>query len=327
MNGLLAFHPARPFELLGAGGALNEQQVAGEVLAVRVIVARGAALVAAGHHVVRNALRHPFVKNKVLADVQIVEPLLADLSGVLDDAAVQLMDVGEAAVLEPRGGFFAPNSTGAVHDDVAVVLAFQHVFHLLNLLAERVHIGQNRTLEVAHLALVMVAHVDQNRVLALDQLVELWGVQVHATIAHIERLVVEPVGHDLRAHLDDELEERLAFVDREVEADAFKEVDAVEVGAKRIELFRRNGNLSVNALVGDIGSAEDVHGLPVEEQVVAEELRILNAGVLVERNRRSFTLFVAHALNQHLPIDQVAQFVLHAISGHRPPARRVVREN
>ena len=51
LNDAVALRAARPLVLFGARGALNEQQVAGHVEAVGVIVTRRTALVAFGNHI------------------------------------------------------------------------------------------------------------------------------------------------------------------------------------------------------------------------------------------------------------------------------------
>ena len=55
----------------------------------------------------------------------------------------------------------------------------------------------------------------------------------------------------------------------------------------------------------------------MDKKVVAEKCGIQNARIAVKRNGRPFLFAGLHAFKQHFPIDQIAQFLLHAITSHR----------
>ena len=62
-----AFFATAAFILRGAFRTLNEQQVAAIVLAVGVGVAGGAAIVALGYYIFRDALTEALIEHKVLS--------------------------------------------------------------------------------------------------------------------------------------------------------------------------------------------------------------------------------------------------------------------
>ena len=166
---------------------------------------------------VADPFREPSVEHEILADVAVFEALLPDLACVFNDAPIELMHILEALVLEVGRGLFAANAARAIHDDVFLLLALEHVLHNFDFLPERVDLGRDGPHEMPHLTFVMVAHVNQNGVRLRCQFIERSGIEVHAAIRDIKRVIVEPVRHDFRPNLDGQLEKRLPFVDRGVE--------------------------------------------------------------------------------------------------------------
>lgn len=196
--------------LLGAFFALNEEEVAHDVGAVDVGVAGLAALMAAGDDLVADALAQAFVKDKVFAAKLIWQPLLPGVVGILDDAAFQLIDLVKAFVLEVGRGFFAAYAAGAVHHDVLVAVRLEDFLDDGQRVPEGVHVGGDGSLKMPHLALVVVAHVHDDGVLAVGQFVEFLCLEVNARVAGVKSLVVQAIGHDFGAHLEREFEEGLS---------------------------------------------------------------------------------------------------------------------
>ena len=177
---------------------------------------------------------------------------------------------------------------------------------------------------MAHLAFVVVAHVDEDGVILGRQLIKRFRVQVHTGFADIKRVVVEAIRHNFLAHLDGQLEERFAFINGVIEANAVQKRNAVQVGFEILKPIRRDGNLGIDAFVRHIGAAHHSKFIPVGKQVVAEEVGVQDVRILVKGNRCSTFLIRLHALQEHLPVDQIAQLLLHAITSHSAsPARRV----
>ena len=86
--------------------------------------------------------------------------------------------------------------------------------------------GQHRPFEVAHFALVVVAHIDNDGIRGVGQGIELSSGDVLAAIGDVEAIVVEAIRDDFVPHLDDELEETFVVsFNGDVEAHALQPVD------------------------------------------------------------------------------------------------------
>ena len=97
-----------------ASGTLNKQQIAGFVGTIYVCVGGLPALVALRNDIVGDVLTQALVKNEILATEFIGKVLLRNLACVVNDAAVKLVHVLEAVVLEVGGGLFAANASCAI---------------------------------------------------------------------------------------------------------------------------------------------------------------------------------------------------------------------
>ena len=102
------------------GVALDKEQVTGRIGAIGMIIARLSALVASGDHLFADALTHALVEDKILAHKTIFQSLVLHLSGIFDDAALELMHLAEALMLEPGGSLFTTYASCAVHDYIVV---------------------------------------------------------------------------------------------------------------------------------------------------------------------------------------------------------------
>ena len=134
------------------------------VYTVCMIVARFAALVTYGDDVLGDALAQALVEDEVLSNELTLDSFFFDFLCVLDDAAVELKYIFKTDVFHPGAGLFAADAAGAIHQEVFVLLVAHQIFGYLQLFAERVYVGKDGALEVANLAFVVIAHVDDDGV-------------------------------------------------------------------------------------------------------------------------------------------------------------------
>jgi len=127
-----------------------------------MMVERLSTLVALRYYVIRNALCQAFIKYEVDAFELIVQALLLYLVRILNDAAFQVINIRKTFVLEEGRSLLATDATGAIHRDVFISLAIEHLLYHFYLLAECIGIRKNGVLEMPHLALIVIAHVDEN---------------------------------------------------------------------------------------------------------------------------------------------------------------------
>ena len=169
----------------GALRALQKQQVAGLIGAVAVPVPRASALVAVGNNVVAHALAKALVKNKIHPHEGVVEVLVGNLAHVVDDAAVQLIDVLKAVVLEVGRGFFAADSARAIKQYGRILFAAKLLKHLGKFLFKGVGFRQKRSLKMPDLGLIMVPHVYYYGGLFFREFVPLSGTEVPADVGYV----------------------------------------------------------------------------------------------------------------------------------------------
>ena len=254
---------------------------------------------AIGDDVVRNPLGQTLVKDEVLAHKLVAEARRLGLARVLDDAALQLMDIGKSLVLEVGTGLFAPDAARAVHHNVGVFLVLQHVLDQGDLLPEGVHVRTNGAFEMPHFALVRVAHVDEDRVLLVGQGVELVCLEVLAAIGHVERVVVQPVGHNFLFHPDNQLEETLALFHRHIQPQVGKPTQAFQMRFELLKAVGRHGNLSVDAFAGHVGSAQHAQLFPRRVQLVPRQGGVFQVDVPVKAEGGARHVVLLHAGHQH----------------------------
>ena len=93
-------------------------------------VARHTTLVAAGDDLRRYAFAQSLVKNKILSNKGVLQSLGRDLSGVVDDASVQLIDILKTMMFQIRRSLFASDPSSAVQQDLLFFLSLQHIENL-----------------------------------------------------------------------------------------------------------------------------------------------------------------------------------------------------
>ncbi len=114
---------------------------------------------------------------------------------------------------------FAADAAGAVHDDILLLLALEHLHCHRQLLAEGIARYLARIFEMPHLVLVVIAHIHDDGIGIGCQLVELGGVHIPSLALHREGGILDTVGNDLCPHLYAQHPERFPVIlDRDVQA-------------------------------------------------------------------------------------------------------------
>jgi len=242
--------------------------------------------VAGRNDFVTDPLTEPLVEDEVLPPKTVRQTTLLHLVCVLDDPTFEVPYVREAVVLEPGARLLAADATRAIQGDLLVPMDTQQFRCSLQLIAESHDIRRDRSFEVPDLRLVVVAHVDDDRVRIIDVLIHLFGREVLANVGDIERRIIESVSHDLRADLDGESEERrLGTV---FDCDLVRYTSQLGLclypGIERLPVLLGNIHLGVDPLVRHVDATETVPLRPLLEQAVSKGLRIRDAYVAVERN-------------------------------------------
>ena len=260
----LAVRAAGLLVFLLAGGALNKQQITGFVGAIHMGICRLTTLVAVRDNVVGNVLAQALVEDKVLAAEPVWQVLFGDLARVVNDAAVELVYVLEAVVLEVGRGFLAANASGTVEQQWLVLLAFELVENLRELLAEGLGFRQDGAFEVANFGLVVVAHIDQNGLTRIHQRIPFRRVQMTAHIGHVVVVHGQAIRYDLAPHLDGQLVEGLAVVLHcNLEGDIFKFFPGVEFRDKLLPMVFRHTHLRIDSFLSDVNAAKALQGIPL----------------------------------------------------------------
>ena len=97
------------------------------IFTVGMAVARRTALVAVRDNLIRYTFAHPLVKNKIFANKTHRQALLARLTGVFNNSALDMPDFVESVMFHPGTGLFTTNAAGAVHDDFFIFMCLHHL--------------------------------------------------------------------------------------------------------------------------------------------------------------------------------------------------------
>jgi len=127
LNEGIAGFTAAPAIFFCAGRTLDEEQMTGTVDAVGMGIAGVAALVTNRYHIITDAFAQAIVKYKVLAYENIIQLFFLYLMCIVDDTSFQVIHMLKAMVQHIGTGFFAPDPSCAVHDDIPVFVFLQHV--------------------------------------------------------------------------------------------------------------------------------------------------------------------------------------------------------
>ncbi|CCJ97710.1 hypothetical protein BN130_173 [Cronobacter malonaticus 507] len=258
--------------------------MAAVVFTVGVAVARRAALVAVRDHVVRNTLAHTFVKHEVFTDETHRQPLFARFAGVFDDAAFNMPDFLETVVTHERARFFTADAAGTVHDNFLVFVVLHHLDGFRQLFTKRIRRDLQRVFEMAHFIFVVVTHIDEHGVRIVKHGVHFRRLEIFTHVARVKRRIVDAVRHDAVTHFHTQHPERFPVViQRNVQTHAIKRwMEAVQRGAKRLDIAFRNAYLRVDAFVGKIDTAKDIQRGERLPERVARGFRIVDGEILIE---------------------------------------------
>jgi len=289
-------------------GALDEEEMAGVVGAVGVVITGLAALVAFGDDFVGDAFAKAFVEDEIFTDKFIGQAELLALAGIFDDAAFHHEHVVESFVQHVGAGFFAADTAGAIHDDIAVFFVFEQLFDMGECFAEGDYFGEDGLMEMTDFAFVVVAHIDDDGVGVGGQFIEFDGVEGMTALRDIEGGVIKTIGYDFVANFHFEFVERLAVViDSDVESDAVEGGGAVEQLTEAFKIGFRYGYLGVDTFLSYIDAAPDAECDPFAEGLIAEYLRVLDVPILIEGKRNSFFVAFVHTTFEFVVIDEVKQ--------------------
>ena len=127
------------------------------VPAIHMSVAGFFALMAYRDHIVCDTFSYSLVENKIHPAEPAWKLLISDLAGVLYNATMEVMNIFKSFVLKIGACLFAANTSGAVHYNFFIFLAFQVFNHKRHLFPESVGIGTECTPLTALGAAMMLA--------------------------------------------------------------------------------------------------------------------------------------------------------------------------
>src|SRR5690242_717669 len=96
--------------------------MAGIINTIYMGITRLAALVTMSDDVFRDPLSQPFIKYEVFTDKFILKVLFLRLIAVMNNAPFQVEYIFEAMVKHKGRGFLAADASGAIHDDILILL-------------------------------------------------------------------------------------------------------------------------------------------------------------------------------------------------------------
>ncbi|MEN9660356.1 MAG: hypothetical protein RLZZ443_285 [Actinomycetota bacterium] len=171
---------------LGAGVTEQNQVAAGKVRAVAELVGRSLAVLALADDLgfVAEVGLHAAVEDVERA---LPQALVLEALAVANDAALDLVDLFEAAVDHDGRKNFATDSTGAVgHDWLVFEVVVLAAFELFDKVVSGLNIWHDGVLELADLRLKRVAAIEKDDLIAalFDELVDLVWLEVHAAVGH-----------------------------------------------------------------------------------------------------------------------------------------------
>ena len=189
------------------------------IFTVGMAVARRTALVAMRDNLIRYTFAHPLVKNKIFANKTHRQALLARLTGVFNNSALDMPDFVESVMFHPGTGLFTTNAAGAVHDDFFIFMCLHHLDCFWQLLTEGICRNFERVFNVPHFILIVVTHVDKQCIGIVKHGVHFRRLQILTNIAGIKVRIVNTVGNDTIADLHAQYPEGFpVIIQRDIQA-------------------------------------------------------------------------------------------------------------
>lgn len=255
--------------------------------AVVVVIGGGFAGVAFAEHIAGYSFGHTTIEDKVFAFKFAFQSLLLDLVLVVNDASVELVDIGKSFVFEECACLFAANTACAVEEHFFVFFVCECFDNFFKFVAKCLCNGRDGVFEFANIAFVFVAHVNDDCAF-FDFFVECFCVEVCADVSNVVGACGEVIGDDLFAYLEGQFPEgRCRFFERKLKGNACELGNAFEVCAEGVELWVRHADLCINAFVGKVNTSEYAKIAPCCEEGVAELLGIADVYVAIKRKRLS----------------------------------------
>lgn len=210
---------------------------------------------------------------------------------------MKLVHILKTMVLEVGRGLFTANPPRAIEQDLLLFLPFEHFFHLGKFFAEGVHVWTDGAFEMSDATFVMVSHIHDDSVILSKGLMKGFRIEMGSDIGYIIFIRLQTIGDDLMFDLDGELPKGLSWLfygDLEGHVSEFRM--RIQDLHKTVPLGLWDIDLSIDALLGDIGSSEHTEFIPFLEELVTHGWSISDLHVTVERNRPTLEIFLSDFL-------------------------------
>jgi hypothetical protein len=191
-----------------------------------------------------------------------------DCFEVLQDAAFEVVDLGEALLEHVGRGLFAADAAGAEHGDFAVAGGVEVFADVVGEVGEGVERGSDGAGEGSDGGLVGVTGVEEEDFGVGEEGVPVVGVDVLAGARGVDGGVAE--GDDLALELELEAAEGRRFGGGEFDFGAGEAGAVGEEVEEVVDEVGRAGHGAVDAFGGDEGGAEEVGGGEGGTELVAE---------------------------------------------------------
>ncbi len=170
------------------------------IFAVGMAIAGRAALMAMRDNLIRDSFAHSLIKYKVFADKANGKPLRARATGVLNDATLNMPDFIETVVFHPGAGFLTTNTAGTVHHYLFICMFPQHFNRFWQLFTKRIRRDFQSIFEMADFILIVVAHINKDRVRIVQHRIHICRLQIIADITGVKSRIVNTVSNDTVAN-------------------------------------------------------------------------------------------------------------------------------
>src|SRR6476469_8137325 len=97
------------------------------IAAIRMRICRSAALMTLGNHLIADPFAQAVIKNEIFTLELILQSLLFYFIGIMNNSAFKMKYIFKPLMKQVCTGLFTADATGAVHNDVFVLIGFQHL--------------------------------------------------------------------------------------------------------------------------------------------------------------------------------------------------------
>lgn len=138
--------------LFCTGRALYEKNMTVIVGAIHVYIGRVPALVTMCYDIITDPFTQTLVENEIDPQKFVFQTTCPHLPVVLNDTTFQLENIVETSVLHVGTRFFTANTTGTVHENIFVLVLFQHFSHHRQFFPEGDCVRDDGIFKTPHLA-------------------------------------------------------------------------------------------------------------------------------------------------------------------------------